>query len=116
MKKLITSIATLVFAGSVGASSESFIYHGFEVKNPDLYGGYSATESSVAVQPGVGDSYGTYTMQNPDQYAGFSRSDDRTAMRPEIGDRTGGLQQGWSESHISYDHWVKGNPDQESSF
>ena len=100
MKKLATSIATLVFAGSASASNESFIYHGFEENNPDLYAGYSAVESRTAVQPGIGDSsdrsrwasttatdsYDNYVRSNPDNYSGFSRSEVRTAMRPGIGD------------------------------
>jgi len=42
MQKLLTAFATLALAGSVNASNESFIYHGFEKGNPDLYAGYSA--------------------------------------------------------------------------
>ncbi len=130
MKKLVTSIATLVFAGSVSASNESFIYHGFEENNPDLYAGYSAVESRTAVQPGIGDStdrsrsttlntrdsYDTFVMDNPDNYSGASRSDTRTAMRPGIGDSSMGLRQRSSMRPDSYDAWVAGNPDQESGF
>lgn len=130
MKKLVTSIATLVFAGSVSAASESFIYHGFEENNPDLYGGYSAMEQRTAVQPGIGDSsdrsrpsmvmirdsYGDWVKDNPDDYSGFSRSEERTAMRPGIGDRSDRMQRRLPLSSDSYDTWVSGNPDQGSGF
>jgi len=130
MKKLITSIATLVFAGSVSATNESFIYHGFEANNPDLYAGYSAVEARTAVQPGIGDSsdrsrltsmrtsdsYDAFVTDNPDNYSGAARSATQTAMRPEIGDRTGRMEQMSSVSRTSYDAWVSSNPDQESGF
>jgi len=130
MKKLATSIATLVFAGSVSASNESFIYHGFEENNPDLYAGYSAVESRTAVQPGIGDSsdrsrwasttatdsYDNYVSRNPDNYSGFSRSEARTAMRPGIGDSSGRLERKSMLRSDSYDSWVQGSPDQESGF
>ncbi len=130
MKKLIMSMASIVFAGSVGAADESFIYHGFEVNNPDLYAGYKATDAATAVQPGIGDrwdssrsqsmstsdSYDIFVMNNPDSYSGDSRSDNVTSMRPEIGDSTGRTQQRSLIRHDSYDAWVAGNPDQESGF
>ena len=130
MKKLVTTIASIVFAGSVSASDESFIYHGFEVNNPDLYAGYSATDEATAVQPGIGDrgdrsgsqslrtpdSYDVFVMNNPDNYSGDSRSVSVTSMRPEIGDSTGRTHQSSLMRHDSYDAWVAGNPDQESGF
>ena len=78
MKKIATTIATLMFAGTVSAANESFIYHGFEVNNPDLYSGYAASEAATAIQPGIGDrshssrpmttsftdSYQRFTMNN----------------------------------------------------
>ena len=87
MKRFGTSIATLVFAGSVGAADESFIYHGFEKNNPDLYSGYSVSDARTAVQPGIGDesdrlrpsmtpigdSYADWVRNNPDDYSGFSQ-------------------------------------------
>ena len=130
MKKLATTIATLAFAGSVSAADESFIYHGFEKNNPDLYGGYLASEAATAVQPGIGDrashsrpmsthftdSYETYTMKNPDVYSGGLRTERRTATQPGIGDSSERSQR-WSLSRSdSYDVWVRGNPDQESGF
>ena len=130
MKKLVTAIASIVFAGSVSASNESFIYHGFEVNNPDLYAGYEATEEATATQPGIGDrwdrsrsqtlrtpdSYDIFVMSNPDNYSGDSRSVSLTPMRPEIGDSTGRAHQSSLMRQDSYDAWVAGNPDQESSF
>ncbi len=130
MKRFATTIATLMFAGTVSAADESFIYHGFEVNNPDLYSGYAVTEAATAVQPGIGDrshssrpmstsfanSYETYTRNNPDQYSGVSRSDQMTAVQPGIGDRIEHSRSRTGTSSDSYDAWVAGNPDQESSF
>ncbi len=129
MKKVITSIATLVIAGSVSAANESFIYHGFEENNPDLYSGYSAVETRTAVQPGVGDSsdrsrpsmvtisdsYGHWVKGNPDAYSGFSRAGQRTGMHPGIGDRYHAVSMQRKLDLLrsdSYDAWVEGNPDQ----
>ena len=130
MKKFATTIATLMFAGTVSAANESFIYHGFEVNNPDLYSGYAASEAATAIQPGIGDrshssrpmttsftdSYQTFTMNNPDQYSGVSRSDQMTGVQPGIGDRIDRSRRLSGSSSDSYDAWVAGNPDQESSF
>ena len=128
MKKILTACATLALAGTVNASSESFIYHGFEKGNPDLYAGYSATEQATAVQPGIGNSsdssrrvaqsaktsYDVFVMNNPDNYSGESLSRDTTAIAPGIGDRTHGRIDNSYPVLDSYDAWVRGNPDQES--
>ncbi len=130
MKKLVVSIASIVFAGSVSASNESFIYHGFEVDNPDLYAGYEATDEATATQPGIGDrwdrsrsqslrtpdSYDIFVMGNPDNYSGDSKSAGVTSTRPEIGDSMGRTRHSSLMRHDSYDAWVAGNPDQESGF
>ncbi len=130
MKKFTASFAILVFAGSAGASDESFIYHGFEAGNPDLYGGYSLVETRTAVQPGIGDSsdrselsmapirdsYAHWVRSNPDAYSGFSRPGQLTGVHPGIGDRfhTVSMQRKLdSMGSDSYDEWTKGNPDQE---
>ena len=130
MKTLFASIATLVFVGSVSASNESFIYHGFEVGNGDLYGGYSISDHMTAVQPGIGDrsdrsrspttratdSYDHFVMHNEDTYSGEPRSEKRSATRPGIGDSSDRMSRRNLSGNDSYSAWVEGNPDQESSF
>ena len=130
MKKVVMSIVSIVFAGSVGAADESFIYNGFEVNNPDLYAGYTATDEATAARPAIGDSmdrsrlpsvknddsYDTFVKHNPDNYSGASRSGELTSMRPQIGDRSGSVQQSSLMVRDSYDAWVADNPDQESGF
>lgn len=130
MKRLGTSIATLIFAGSVGAADESFIYHGFEKNNPDLYSGYSISEAKTAVQPGVGDrsdlsprstamirdSYAHWVTGNPDSYSGFARPGQVSGMHPGVGDsyHAESMQRKMDlMRHDSYDVWTAGNPDQE---
>ncbi len=130
MKKLSTAIAALAFAGSASAYDATFIYNGFQKDNPDLYNGYSSSETATAVQPGIGDrldrsrltlisandSYDVFVMNNPDTYSGKSGSDERTAMSGGIGDRFDRLEKRSNLTSTSYDMWVHGNPDQESGF
>ena len=130
MKKFATTFATLIFAGSVGAADENFIYQGFEINNPDLYSGYAASDAATAVQPGIGDrsfgsramstrfadSYKVYVLDNPDLYSGVSRPGGLTATQPGIGDSSERSQRRSATRLTSYDAWVQGNPDQESSF
>ena len=57
MKILLAAIATAAFAA--GATADSF-YHGFAKDNPDLNAYQATTDSVVAAQPGVGDSFDRY--------------------------------------------------------
>ena len=130
MNKVITSIATLAIVGSVNAENESFIYHGFEKNNPDLYAGYSVEDRRTAVQPGIGDSsdrsrppsarvadsYGDWVANNPDGYSGIEGAGHRTAVQPGVGDFTDNIMKRRLDlmRNDSYDAWVAGNPDQES--
>lgn len=130
MKKVITSIATLALAGSVSAANESFIYHGFEENNPDLYSGYSEEDTRTAVQPGIGDSsdrstspssrstdsYGDWVAKNPDDYSGIGSAGHSTAVQPGVGDFTDNIMKRKLDlmRSDSYDAWVAGNPDQAS--
>ena len=130
MKKLLTACATLALAGTVHASNESFIYHGFEKGNPDLYAGYSSVDRATAVQPGIGDDSGTlrgvaqsqvtsydmFVMNNPDTYSGEKQATTTIAVAPGIGDSTYERTSRSSMAETSYDAWVRGNPDQESGF
>ena len=130
MKKIFTACATLALVSTVNASNESFIYHGFERGNPDLYAGYSATEQATAVQPGIGDSsdssrwvaqdnqtsYDFFVMNNPDTYSGESPLEAATYVVPGIGDSAYGRPARLYSFETSYDSWVRGNPDQESGF
>ncbi len=130
MKRLVTSIVTLVFAGSVGAADDSFIYHGFEKHNPDLYSGYASSAERTAVQPGVGDradrsqrstamardSYSHWVADNPDSYSGYARPGQMAGMHSGVGDRFHAVSMQRKldlMSSDSYDAWTAGNPDQE---
>ena len=130
MKRFATSIATLIFAGSVGAADESFIYQGFEKNNPDLYSGYSASAARTAGQPGVGDSsdrslrssamirdsYAHWVTHNPDSYSGFTRPGQITGMHPGVGDSFHAVSMQRKLDLMSgdaYDHWTMGHPDQD---
>jgi len=58
MKTIITTIAATLFAASVSAAD---IYHGFEIGNSDLQGGYTRSNDDIsAMQQGVGDGFDRY--------------------------------------------------------
>lgn len=57
MKTLLAAIATAAFAA--GATADNF-YHGLAKGNPALYPYQATTDSVVAAQPGVGDSFDRY--------------------------------------------------------
>lgn|GEM_PF-4964025 len=97
MKKLITPIVALFFAGGVYAATDAEIYHGFAEGNMDLASDTAYGTQSSAVQPGIGSGVGMhhsgdvdhliyrgFEVNNPDLWSGGSSSRS-SAVMPGIG-------------------------------
>ena len=99
MKKIISSVAILFFAGTINAATDAEIYHGFAKGNPDLEHGSSSSMARTAVQPGIGSGSGEmrsgrvsdhqiyhgFERGNPDLWTGSARSGYSVATVPGIG-------------------------------
>ncbi len=71
MKKTMITIASMIFAGSAGASNM------FLEDSRDRYSGLnSSTSVATAVQPGVGDSYGGNIFERNDGFGLASTAGD----------------------------------------
>ena len=129
MTKLFAAIAGLTIAGSVNAYDATYIYNGTQKDNPDLYNGYFASTSSsnegLDLRDGLRSSgtssnmltsYDVFVMKNPDIDTGLRYAKPAIGEMPGIGDRTDSTGESTAVTVTSYDNWVRGNPDQESSF
>ena len=123
MKKLITPIAALFFAGAVSAATDAEIYHGFAKDNPDLASDWAHDMERNAVQPGIGSGtadmrgsvasdhliYRGFEVDNPDLWSGDS-SRHAVAVIPGIGSSTHSTNAVFRFERI-YNGFEKGNPD-----
>ena len=123
MKKVISSIAIMLFAGTINAATDAEIYHGFAKGNPDLETGSGYDVHRSAVQPGIGSGSGMmrtggfsanqiyhgFERGNPDLHSGYSRYS--VAAVPGIGSRSSASRHSVATDNDIYHGFEKDNPD-----
>ena len=111
MKKLIATIATVVFAGSVHAALDSEVYHGWAAGNPDLSSGVVTVKSDVS--PGSYDAivYNGFQQGNSELSFGSESVAVQLAVQPGIGDSFDTMDRSSLSSSSVYNGFEIGNPD-----
>ncbi len=76
MKKILSSVVLMFFAGTLNAATDAEIYHGFAKGNPDLETDVNQQLVRTAVQPGTGSrshDVGQSVMTDNFIYHGFEK-------------------------------------------
>lgn len=111
MRTLFATIATVVFAGSVQAASDSQVYHGWAAGNPDLSSDFGGVSVQSEVSPGSQDSfvYNGFEQGNTELSHGAENIAAQLAVQPGVGDSVETMNRGRLSS--IYHGFEVGNPD-----
>ena len=113
MNKLFATIATVIFAGSVYAASDSEVYRGWAAGNPDLSTDLDRVAVPPEVSPGSYDAfvYNGFENGNPELSFGWENVAAELAVQPGIGDRFDSVDRSLLSSFSIYNGFEIGNPD-----
>ena len=111
MKKLVTPIATVLFAGTVHAASDAEVYHGWATGNPDLSSDVVTAKSDPSPYSHDAIVYNGFENGNSELAFGSKSAADQVANQPAIGDSVNTVNRSSLSGFSIYNGFEIGNPE-----